>query len=236
VNLLEVRNLVVAYGGIKAVRGISLEVKAGELVCLIGANGAGKTTTLKALCGLLPVAHGSVHYDGKPITSHPTHEIVRRGIALVPEGRGVFSRLTLAENLEMGAYARRDRAAIKQDLEQVYGLFPRLHERRAQQAGTLSGGEQQMLVMGRALMSRPRLLLLDEPSMGLAPLMVQKIFETIRTISAQGVTILLVEQNAKLALEAAHRGYVMESGEVVLSDEAQALLTNPQVRQAYLGD
>ena len=235
-NLLEVRNLVVAYGGIKAVRGISLEVKAGELVCLIGANGAGKTTTLKALCGLLPVAHGSVHYDGKPITSHPTHEIVRRGIALVPEGRGVFSRLTLAENLEMGAYARRDRAAIKQDLEQVYGLFPRLHERRAQQAGTLSGGEQQMLVMGRALMSRPRLLLLDEPSMGLAPLMVQKIFETIRTISAQGVTILLVEQNAKLALEAAHRGYVMESGEVVLSDEAQALLTNPQVRQAYLGD
>ena len=235
-NLLEVRNLAVAYGGIKAVRGISLEVKAGELVCLIGANGAGKTTTLKALCGLLPVAHGSVHYDGKPITSHPTHEIVRRGIALVPEGRGVFSRLTLAENLEMGAYARRDGSAIKQDLEQVYGLFPRLHERRAQQAGTLSGGEQQMLVMGRALMSRPRLLLLDEPSMGLAPLMVQKIFETIRAISAQGVTILLVEQNAKLALEAAHRGYVMESGEIVLSDGAPALLTNPQVRQAYLGD
>jgi len=236
VNLLEVRNLAVAYGGIKAVRGISLEVKAGELVCLIGANGAGKTTTLKALCGLLPVAHGSVHYDGKPITSRPTHEIVRQGIALVPEGRGVFSRLTLAENLEMGAYARRDRAAIKRDMEQVYGLFPRLHERRAQQAGTLSGGEQQMLVMGRALMSRPRLLLLDEPSMGLAPLMVQKIFGTIHEISQQGVTILLVEQNAKLALEFSHRGYVMESGEIVLCDEAQALLTNPQVRQAYLGE
>jgi len=236
VNLLEVRNLAVAYGGIKAVRGISLEVKAGELVCLIGANGAGKTTTLKALCGLLPVAHGSVHYDGKPITSRPTHEIVRQGIALVPEGRGVFSRLTLAENLEMGAYSRSDSRAIKQDLQQVYALFPRLYERRKQQAGTLSGGEQQMLVMGRALMSRPRLLLLDEPSMGLAPLMVQKIFETIRAISAQGVTILLVEQNAKLALEAAHRGYVMESGVVTLCDEADALLHNPQVRQAYLGD
>jgi branched-chain amino acid transport system ATP-binding protein len=236
VNLLEVRDLAVAYGGIKAVRGISLEVRPGELVCLIGANGAGKTTTLKALCGLLPVAHGSVHYDGKPITSRPTHEIVRQGIALVPEGRGVFSRLTLAENLEMGAYARRDRAAIKQDLEKVYGLFPRLHERRAQQAGTLSGGEQQMLVMGRALMSRPRLLLLDEPSMGLAPLMVQKIFETIREISQQGVTILLVEQNAKLALEASHRGYVMESGEITLSDDAKALAENTDVRKAYLGD
>jgi branched-chain amino acid transport system ATP-binding protein len=236
VNLLEVRDLAVAYGGIKAVRGISLEVRPGELVCLIGANGAGKTTTLKALCGLLPVAHGSVHYDGKSITSRPTHEIVRQGIALVPEGRGVFSRLTLTENLEMGAYSRSDNSAIKQDLQQVYELFPRLYERRSQQAGTLSGGEQQMLVMGRALMSRPKLLLLDEPSMGLAPLMVQKIFETIRAISAQGVTILLVEQNAKLALEAAHRGYVMESGAVTLCDEASALLHNPLVRQAYLGD
>ena len=235
-TLLEVRNLAVAYGGIKAVRGISLEINTGELVCLIGANGAGKTTTLKALCGLLPVAHGGVHYDGKSITSRPTHEIVRQGIALVPEGRGVFSRLTLAENLEMGAYTRNDRSAIKRDLQRVYALFPRLHERRSQQAGTLSGGEQQMLVMGRALMSRPRLLLLDEPSMGLAPLMVQKIFETIRAISTQGVTILLVEQNAKLALEAAHRGYVMESGEIVLCDDAPALLTSPQVRQAYLGD
>jgi len=185
---------------------------------------------------LLPVAHGSVQYDGKPITSQPTHEIVRQGIALVPEGRGVFSRLTLAENLEMGAYSRSDSSAIKQDLQQVYALFPRLYERRSQSAGTLSGGEQQMLVMGRALMSRPKLLLLDEPSMGLAPLMVQKIFETIRAVSAQGVTILLVEQNAKLALEAAHRGYVMESGLVTLCDEAGALLHNPQVRQAYLGD
>lgn len=235
-NLLEVRQLVVAYGGIQAVKGIDLDVATGELVCLIGANGAGKTTTLKALCGLVSPARGTIHYEGRTLARQPTHETARQGLVLVPEGRGIFSRLTVAENLDMGAYARSGRAAIRQDLERVYGLFPRLHERRTQKAGTLSGGEQQMLAMGRALMSRPRLLLLDEPSMGLAPLMVQKIFETILAIAAEGVTILLVEQNAKLALEAAHRGYVMEAGTITLSGEAASLLKNPQVKAAYLGE
>ena len=235
-NLLEVRNLAVAYGGIKAVKGIDIEIANGELVCLIGANGAGKTSMLKALCGLLPPAHGSVFFQGKSIVGLAVHEIARKAIALVPEGRGVFSRLSALENLEMGAYTRSDHAEIKRDLEKIYSLFPRLHERRAQQAGTLSGGEQQMLAISRALMSRPQLLLLDEPSMGLAPLMVQKIFETIRQISAQGVTILLVEQNAKLALEISGRGYVMESGLITLHGESGKLIADPQVRNAYLGE
>lgn len=235
-SLLEVRQLAVAYGGVQAVKGVDLCVERGELVCLIGANGAGKTTTLKALCGLLPASTGTVHYNGQPLLRRPAHEIARMGLALVPEGRGIFSRLTIDENLDMGAYTRRDRGAIKQDRQRVFELFPRLKERLRQQAGTLSGGEQQMLALGRALMSRPQLLLLDEPSMGLAPLMVEKIFETIQHISQEGVTILLVEQNAKRALEISRRGYVMESGQVILADAASKLLVNPQVRHAYLGD
>ena len=234
--MLEVRGLSVSYGGINAVKGIDLDVNDRELVTLIGCNGAGKTTTLKALAGLLRPAAGRIHYEGRDITAQPAHRLVRQGLALVPEGRGVFGRLTAEENLAMGAYSRADRARIEADRERVYGLFPRLAERRRQLAGTLSGGEQQMLAIGRALMSRPRLLLLDEPSMGLAPLMVQKIFETIRAIAAEGVALLLVEQNAKLALEICHRGYVMESGTIALSDSAQALLKNPQVRHAYLGE
>jgi branched-chain amino acid transport system ATP-binding protein len=234
-RMLEVRGLAVAYGGIEAVRGVDLSVRAGELVTLIGANGAGKTTTLKALAGLLKPKAGTVHYDGRDITGRPAHELVHLGLALVPEGRGVFARLTIEENLAMGAYTRRD-AALASDYERAYTLFPRLAERRRQLAGTLSGGEQQMLAIARALMSRPKLLLLDEPSMGLAPIMVQKIFETIRMIAAEGVTLLLVEQNAKLALEACSRGYVMETGAIALEDDAQALLVNPQVRKAYLGE
>ncbi len=234
--MLEVRDLKVSYGGINAVKGIDLDVRAGELVTLIGANGAGKTTTLKALTGLVKPAAGRIYYNGNDITAQPTYRLVERGLALVPEGRGVFGRLTVEENLAMGAYSRSDLALIDADRERVYALFPRLAERRRQLAGTLSGGEQQMLAMGRALMSRPKLLLLDEPSMGLAPLMVQKIFETIRAIAAEGVTLLLVEQNAKLALELCHRGYVMESGTIALADSAEALLRNPRVRQAYLGE
>ncbi|MEO8038047.1 MAG: ABC transporter ATP-binding protein [Betaproteobacteria bacterium] len=235
-SLLEVKALEVAYGGIVAVRGIDLHVDAGELVALIGANGAGKTTTLKALAGMLRPRTGSVHYDGAAITYEPSHRLVHRGIALVPEGRGVFARLTVEENLSMGAYVRRDRAEVRIDLDRIFALFPRLKERRAQTAGTLSGGEQQMVAIGRALMSRPKLLLLDEPSMGLAPLMVQKIFEVVRTIAAEGVTILLVEQNARLALQAASRGYVMESGAITLTDSAARLLESEQVRLAYLGE
>ena len=234
-SLLETRGLEVSYGQIKAVKGIDIEVKQGELVCLIGANGAGKTTTLKALSGMLPPSRGEVMFDGERITGAPSHALVRRGIALVPEGRGIFGRLTVEENLRLGAYARRDDSGIRQDMERAYGLFPRLAERRRQFAGTLSGGEQQMLAIGRALLSRPRLLLLDEPSMGLAPMLVQKIFEIIRKIAAEGVTLLLVEQNAKLALAISHRGYVFESGRVALTDTASALLDNPRVRQAYLG-
>jgi branched-chain amino acid transport system ATP-binding protein len=234
--LLEVRELKVGYGGIAAVRGIDFDVAQGELVALIGANGAGKTTTLKALAGMIAPSGGSVHFEGKSITRTPSHKLIRQGVALVPEGRGVFTRLTVEENLAMGAYIRDDRAGVRTDLERMFGLFPRLKERRAQVAGTLSGGEQQMLAIGRALMSRPRLLLLDEPSMGLAPLMVQKIFEVIRGVSQEGVTILLVEQNARLALEVASRGYVMESGEITLADGSAALLASPQVRQAYLGE
>ena len=233
--LLELKRLRVAYGGIQAVKGIDLDVTQGELVCLIGANGAGKTTTLKGITGLQPVKSGSIHYNGDNITGKPAFELVRKGLSMVPEGRGVFGALTIEENLAMGAYTRNDRAEIRQDVERVFTLFPRLKERRRQTAGTLSGGEQQMLAMGRAMMSRPKLLLLDEPSMGLAPLMVQKVFETVLAIASEGVTILLIEQNAKLALEVSHRGYVMESGEITLSGEAKQLLSDPKVRAAYLG-
>jgi len=234
--MLEVRNLRVAYGGINAVKGIDLDVREGEMVALIGANGAGKTTTLKALTGLVHVSGGHVHYRGRPITRRPPFELVRQGLALVPEGRGVFGRLTVAENLSLGAYFRDEPGEVRADLARTLELFPRLAERRAQLAGTLSGGEQQMLAIGRSLMSRPRLLLLDEPSMGLAPIMVQRIFETILRVAREGVTVLLVEQNAKLALEASDRGYVMESGLITLSDSAENLLTNEKVRQAYLGE
>ena len=233
--LLALEGLKVAYGGIQAVKGIDLVVGKGELVCLIGANGAGKTTTLKGVTGLQPVSGGTVRYEGEDVTGRPAFRLVRRGLAMVPEGRGVFGALTIEENLAMGAYTRSDRDGIRADVERVFGLFPRLKERRRQTAGTLSGGEQQMLAMGRALMSRPRLLLLDEPSMGLAPLMVQKVFETVMAVSREGVTILLIEQNAKLALEVSHRGYVMESGEITLSGDAKALLHDPKVRAAYLG-
>jgi branched-chain amino acid transport system ATP-binding protein len=234
--LLSVEGLHVAYGGINAVKGIDFSVDAGEMVTLIGANGAGKTTTLKALTGLVRPSAGRVRYNGTDITALPSHRLVALGIALVPEGRGVFPRLTVEENIDMGAYCRGDTGGIRADHDHVLTLFPRLAERRHQVAGTLSGGEQQMLAIGRAIMSRPRLLLLDEPSMGLAPLMVQKIFETIRAIAATGVTTLLVEQNAKLALEMCDRGYVMESGQITLSDGAPALLANPRVRRAYLGE
>ena len=235
-TLLALKHLQVAYGGIQAVKGIDLVVAEHELVCLIGANGAGKTTTLKGITGLQPVKSGSIHYDGKDITGVPAFQLVRRGLCMVPEGRGVFGALTIEENLAMGAYTRSDSAAVKDDIARVYGLFSRLKERRKQTAGTLSGGEQQMLAMGRAMMSRPKLLLLDEPSMGLAPLMVQKIFETVLQIAKEGVTVLLIEQNAKLALEVSDRGYVMESGEIILSGEAKQLLSDPKVRAAYLGD
>ena len=234
--LLIVEGLRVAYGGIQAVRGITFHINPGEMVALIGANGAGKTSTLKALARMLDTAGGSIRYQGKEINKLPPHRLVSEGIALVPEGRGVFARLTIAENLAMGAFTRDDKEVIAADLEHVYGLFPRLKEREKQLAGTLSGGEQQMLAIGRALMSRPKLLLLDEPSMGLAPIMVQKIFEVIRTVAAEGMTILLIEQNAKLALETSQRGYVMESGEITLTGDATELLHNPKVREAYLGE
>jgi branched-chain amino acid transport system ATP-binding protein len=234
-NLLSVENLNVSYGGIRAVKGINLHVAHGELVALIGSNGAGKTTTLKTLAGLLHPASGQMLYDGKNLKNIAVHQRAALGIALVPEGRGVFARMTVAENLLMGAYSRSDKPEIAADLARMYELFPRLHERRTQLAGTLSGGEQQMVAMARALMSRPRLLMLDEPSMGLAPLMVQKIFETIRDIAAQGMSILLVEQNARLALQVAQRGYVMESGAITLSGAASELLGSDAVQRAYLG-
>ena len=234
--LLIVEGLCVAYGGIQAVRGITFHINPGEMVALIGANGAGKTSTLKALARLLDAAGGSVRYAGREIVRWPPHQLVGEGIALVPEGRGVFPRMSIAENLLMGAYCRRDKAAIAGDIDYVYGLLPRLKERAQQLAGTLSGGEQQMLAIGRALMSRPKLLLLDEPSMGLAPIMVQKVFEVIQAVAQEGMTILLVEQNAKLALEVSRRGYVMESGEITLTDDSANLLTNPRVRAAYLGE
>jgi branched-chain amino acid transport system ATP-binding protein len=233
--LLEVRGLEVGYGGIRAVKGIDLEVGEGELVSLIGANGAGKSTTLRAICGLLPARAGQVRYAGEDVARAKTHELPRRGLVMVPEGRGIFAQLTVAENLAMGAYTRAD-AEVARDVERQFETFPRLKERRAQVAGTLSGGEQQMLAIARALMARPRLLLLDEPSMGLAPRLVAKIFEIVREVAARGVTILLVEQNARLALEVAHRGYVMESGSIGLAGEARSLLENPRVREAYLGE
>jgi len=233
--LLEVRGLHVAYGGIKAVKNIDLKIAPGELVALIGSNGAGKTTTLKTLAGLLHPANGQIQYEGKNLKNIAAHQRAAMGIALVPEGRGVFARMTVAENLLMGAYSRSDKNEITTDLERMYGLFPRLAERKDQLAGTLSGGEQQMVAMARALMSRPRLLMLDEPSMGLAPLMVQKIFATIRDIAALGMSILLVEQNARLALQVAQRGYVMESGAITLSGAASELLGSDAVQRAYLG-
>jgi branched-chain amino acid transport system ATP-binding protein len=233
--LLELAGLEVRYGGIRAVKGIDLEVAERELVCLNGANGAGKSSTLKAICGLVPVATGAVRYDGADVAAAPVYELPRRGLVMVPEGRGVFPQLTVDENLAMGAYARAD-GGIEEDLARQYETFPRLKERRGQTAGTLSGGEQQMLAIARALMARPKLLLLDEPSMGLAPIMVSKIFEIVREIAARGVTILLVEQNARLALEAALRGYVMESGTIALSGEAKSLLADARVREAYLGE
>jgi branched-chain amino acid transport system ATP-binding protein len=234
--LLELKNLKIAYGGINAVKGISLTVNPGELTTLIGANGAGKTSTLKAIAGMVKTASGEVIYDGESIAHQPSYAIARKRLSLVPEGRGVFPQLTVEENLAMGAYTRNDHAEIKSDVERIFAMFARLKERRAQTAGTLSGGEQQMLAIGRALMSRPKLLLLDEPSMGLAPIMVQKIFEVVREVAASGVTILLVEQNAKLALEVSSKGYVMDGGEITLADDAKALLTNPKVREAYLGE
>ena len=228
--LLEVKALEVHYGGIRAVKGIDLEVEQGELVCLIGANGAGKTTTLKALCRLLP-SSGKIAYAGSDITRAKVHELPRQGLVMVPEGRGIFPQLTVEENLAMGAYVRG-----RVDAERQYATFPRLKERRTQVAGTLSGGEQQMLAIARALMTEPKLLLLDEPSMGLAPMMVARIFEVVREIAKRGVTILLVEQNARLALELAHRGYVMESGAIALSGSAKSLLEDARVKEAYLGE
>jgi branched-chain amino acid transport system ATP-binding protein len=234
--LLEVNKLRVAYGGIQAVRDISFHVDQGEMVALIGANGAGKTSTLKALARLLNAAGGSVRYCGKEISTLAPHQLVGEGIALVPEGRGVFPRMSIVENLLMGAYSRHDPKGVEADIDHVFSLFSRLKERAQQLAGTLSGGEQQMLAIGRALMSRPKLLLLDEPSMGLAPLMVQKIFEVVRNVAEEGMTVLLVEQNAKLALEVSQRGYVMESGEITLTDDSSKLLVSPKVREAYLGE
>ncbi|EOA02094.1 ABC transporter ATP-binding protein [Herbaspirillum sp. BH-1] len=237
-NILKVEQLSVAYGGIQAVKGIALEVNEGELVTLIGANGAGKTTTLKAITGTLPSSKvdGHVYYMGNPLKGKKSFELVKDKLAMVPEGRGVFTRMSIQENLLMGAYTSNDKGQIQADIDRWFEVFPRLKERAAQMAGTLSGGEQQMLAMARALMSHPKLLLLDEPSMGLSPIMVEKIFEVIRNVSAQGITILLVEQNAKLALEAAHRGYVMESGLITMEGEAKQMLDDPRVKAAYLGE
>ena len=237
-SVLKVSGLKVAYGGIQAVKGIDLEVNKGELVTLIGANGAGKTTTLKAITGTLPYCKvgGDIQYMGKPIKGTTSYQLVKQSLAMVPEGRGVFTRMSIYENLLMGAYVRDDKAGVEADIEKWFGVFPRLKERAAQMAGTLSGGEQQMLAMARALMSHPELLLLDEPSMGLSPIMVEKIFEVVRNVSAQGVTILLVEQNAKLALQAAHRGYVMDSGLVTMTGNAKDMLDDPRVKAAYLGE
>ncbi len=234
--VLKVNGLKVAYGGIQAVKGIDLEVRDGELVTLIGANGAGKTSTLKAITGVLKPAGGEVLYFGKPVTGAESFKLVEQGLAMVPEGRGVFTRMTIVENLQMGAFVRNDAQGIKDDIDKWFGVFPRLKERANQLAGTMSGGEQQMLAMARALMSRPKLLLLDEPSMGLSPIMVEKVFDVIRTVKAQGVPMLLVEQNAKLALEAADRGYVMDSGLVTMNGAARDMLTDPKVRAAYLGE
>ena len=233
--LLKVNNLMVAYGGIEAVKGITMEVREGELVSLIGSNGAGKTTTMKAITGTLAASSGSIEYLGKNIQGQGAWDLVKQGLVMVPEGRGVFTRMSILENLQMGAYLRDDKDGIAADVDRVFTLFPRLKERRTQLAGTLSGGEQQMLAMGRALLSRPKVLLLDEPSMGLSPLMVDKIFEVIQEVASMGVTLLLVEQNASRALKIAQRAYVMESGQISMQGPAHDLLHDPKVRAAYLG-
>jgi len=237
-NVLKVAGLSVAYGGIKAVKGIDLEVNQGELIALIGANGAGKTTTLKAITGTLPACkvEGTISYMGESLKGSKSFHLVEKKLAMVPEGRGVFTRMSIRENLMMGAYTRNDVAGVEDDIAKWFDVFPRLKERAAQMAGTLSGGEQQMLAMARALMSHPKLLLLDEPSMGLSPIMVEKIFEVIRKVSSEGITILLVEQNARLALQAAHRGYVMDSGLMTMSGNAADMLDDPRVKAAYLGE
>ena len=234
--LLKITGLKVAYGGIKAVKGVDLHVDEGELVTLIGSNGAGKTTTMKAITGSLPMVDGDIEYLGKSIRGKGAWDLVKDGLAMVPEGRGVFTRMTILENLQMGAYIRSDKAGIAEDIEKMFSIFPRLRERKDQLAGTMSGGEQQMLAMGRALMSRPRVLLLDEPSMGLSPIMVDKIFDVVKEVSGRGVTILLVEQNASRALGIADRGYVMESGVISMNGQAKQLLDDPRVRTAYLGE
>jgi branched-chain amino acid transport system ATP-binding protein len=233
--LLEINDIHTFYGTIEALKGISLEVKEGEIVTLIGSNGAGKSTTLRSISGLTPVREGSIRFDGEEIGETPPSEIVQRGISQAPEGRKIFDRMTVRENLELGAYLRRDSDQIASDMDRVFELFPRLKEREKQKAGTMSGGEQQMLAIGRALMANPKLLLLDEPSMGLAPVLVERIYETIAEINKQGTTILLVEQNANFALDVSKRGYVLETGTVALSDEASALRENPEVQKAYLG-
>ncbi len=234
--LLKVTGLKVSYGGIQAVKGVDFEVHEGELVSLIGSNGAGKTTTMKAITGTQPINAGDIEYLGKSIRGQGPWDLVKQGLAMVPEGRGVFTRMTIIENLQMGAYIRNDKGGIAADMEKMFNIFPRLRERKDQLAGTMSGGEQQMLAMGRALMSRPKVLLLDEPSMGLSPIMVDKIFEVVKDVYAQGVTVLLVEQNASRALGIANRGYVMESGIVTMSGNAAEMLTDPRVRAAYLGE
>jgi branched-chain amino acid transport system ATP-binding protein len=233
--MLEVSNIHTYYGNIHALKGISLEVNEGEIVTLIGANGAGKTTTLRTISGLLKPREGHIKLNGEDLSSYKAHDIVFKGVTMVPEGRGVFAQLTVDENLEMGAFSRTDRAAITHDFERVFTLFPRLKERHRQVAGTLSGGEQQMLATGRALMARPKLILMDEPSMGLAPMLVEGIFDTIQSINKEGTTVLLVEQNALMALSIAHRGYVLQTGEIVLSDTAKNLADNKMVQKAYLG-
>ena len=235
-TLLKVKGLKVAYGGIQAVKGVDLEVREGELVTLIGSNGAGKTSTMKAITGSLPLLEGDIEYLGQSIRGQGAWDLVKSGLAMVPEGRGVFTRMTITENLQMGAYIRADGAGVDADIDKVFTLFPRLKERRDQLAGTMSGGEQQMLAMGRALMSRPKVLLLDEPSMGLSPIMVDKIFEVVKDVYTQGVTVLLVEQNASRALKIADRAYVMESGLMTMTGPAKDLLVDPRVRAAYLGE
>jgi branched-chain amino acid transport system ATP-binding protein len=235
-TLLKISGLKVSYGGIQAVKGIDFEVQEGELVSLIGSNGAGKTTTMKAITGSLPINDGDIEYLGKSIRGQGPWDLVKQGLAMVPEGRGVFTRMTIIENLQMGAFIRSDKPEILADIDKMFAIFPRLKERRDQLAGTMSGGEQQMLAMGRALMSRPKVLLLDEPSMGLSPIMVDKIFEVIRDVYAQGVTVLLVEQNASRALGIANRGYVMESGLITMTGDAKIMLHDPKVRAAYLGE
>ncbi len=233
--LLELTDIHTYYGAIHALRGVTMNVDEGEIVTLIGSNGAGKSTTLRTISGLLRARQGEIRLRGERIDNHPPHEIVEKGVCQSPEGRRVFARMSVHENLEMGAFSRHDKAAVASDFERVYGLFPRLRERESQKAGTLSGGEQQMVAIGRALMAAPKVLLLDEPSMGLAPILVEQIFDIIKTINQQGTTVLLVEQNALMALAIANRGYILQTGEIVLSDEAAALAKNPAVREAYLG-